>query len=297
MNKWKLATLEGWKVVGFLSALSIFPTFELSAQCPDGSPLPCRVQPTRVAPPPNSVAVLYFDNLSRDTTDAYLADGLTEEVINRLGRVLRLTVKSREAVWRFRGQQARDPAVVGRGLNVTYLVSGSFRRVGGRLRVAAELVRAATGDRLWGNRYERAEHELFELEDDVVAAVATAVVGRLLPAERASLTTRPATNLEAYTQYLKGRFEIERGTEQGHRAAVDYFRRAIALDSAFGRAFAGLADAYNLLADFEPPRNLLTNMRAAAERATTLEAGSGEALTSLAGSSGLIETSRRRNGT
>src|SRR5206468_2224880 len=92
-------------------------------------------------PASNGVAVLYFDNLSRDTADAYLADGLTEELISRLGQVARLTVKSRNAVRRFRGRLADDPSAVGRALGVVHLVSGSVRHAGARLRVTVELVK------------------------------------------------------------------------------------------------------------------------------------------------------------
>jgi TolB-like protein len=101
-----------------LVALSVvvLPAFPLAAQCPDGSPPPCRPQGTHLPPTPNSVAVLYFDNLSRDTADAYLADGLTEEIIIRLGQVQRLEVKSRFEVQRYRGHALPDPGALGRSL-------------------------------------------------------------------------------------------------------------------------------------------------------------------------------------
>jgi len=142
-------------------------------------------------PASNGVAVLYFDNLSRDTADAYLADGLTEELISRLGQVARLTVKSRNAVRRFRGRLADDPSAVGRALGVVHLVSGSVRHAGARLRVTVELVNAATGDRMWGQQYDRAEADLLGIQEDIAVTIATAIGGRLLPAERSSLTQRP----------------------------------------------------------------------------------------------------------
>ncbi|MGH2668314.1 MAG: hypothetical protein ACRDH5_04195, partial [bacterium] len=120
------------------------------------------MQPARAASAParNSVAVLYFDNLSRDTADAYLADGLTEEIIARLGQVERLRVKSRTAVQHYRGRSVGGPATLGRALGVPYLVNGTVRRAGPRLRVSVELVRAATGDRVWGDQYDRTQADL-----------------------------------------------------------------------------------------------------------------------------------------
>ncbi len=119
----------------------------------------------------NTVAVLYFDNLSRDSTDAYLADGLTEEITARLSRVQRLAVKSRNAVRRYLGQVTDDPESLGNALRVSYLVSGSVRRAGNRVRVGVELTRGATGLRTWGDEYERADTNLFAIEAAVGQAV------------------------------------------------------------------------------------------------------------------------------
>ena len=128
------------------TVLSVSPSVRLSAtQCPDGAPPPCRGATRPAAPALNSVAVLYFENATRDTNDAYLSDGITEEIISRLAGIERVTVRSRYLVRRYRGAALEDPAAVGRALNVTYLVSGSVRRAGGRLRVNAELIRAAGG--------------------------------------------------------------------------------------------------------------------------------------------------------
>ena len=183
-----------------LALLSVGPTVRLSAlQCPDGSPPPCRVARADAGPkpgvPPNSVAVLYFDNLSRDTADAYMADGLTEELIGRLGQVERLTVKSRFAVRRFRGTTTEDPATVGRALGVAHLVTGSIRRSGNRVRVTVELMRVAGGDREWGEQYDRTEADLLVIQEEIARRVATAVAGRLLPTERARLAVRPTRKL------------------------------------------------------------------------------------------------------
>ena len=150
----------------------------LTAQCPDGSPPPCRLTShASTAPAPNSVAVLYFDNLSADTADAYLAEGLTEELIARLGQLPRLAVKSRAAVQRFR-QSGADPLAAARALRVARLVTGSVRRGGNRLRVTVELVRASDGEHVWGDLYDRRDADLLAVEEDITRAVAAAIGGR-----------------------------------------------------------------------------------------------------------------------
>lgn len=132
-------------------------------------------------PPPNSIAVLYFDNLSPDSSVAYFADGLTDELIARLGQTGPLGVKSRSAVRPYRGIPANGPASIGRALGVAYLVTGSVRREGDRLRVNVELVRASSGDRVWGEQYDRRRSDLLAIQEEIARAVAGAVGDRLRP--------------------------------------------------------------------------------------------------------------------
>lgn len=280
MGRWRAGRSKRWTVGAVL--LSILSALPLSAQCPDGSPPPCRKQSrTPSAPPARSVAVLYFQSLSPDTNDAYLADGLTEELIDRLGRIARLVVRSRQAVLRFRGRTADDPASLGRDLNATYLVTGRVRRAGGHLRVAAELLQASTGTHLWGDRYDYNDTDIFSLEADVARDVASAIAGRLLSAERAAVVTRPPLTIEAHILYLRGRYEFTRGTPAALRRAADYFKRAIGADSMYAAAWAGLADALNFLATYEAPRGLALDMKRAATQAVRLDPSSAEAHTTL----------------
>src|SRR5207247_1409609 len=118
----------------------------------------------------NSVAVLCFHNLSRDTADAYLADGLTEEITARLGHLARLDVKSRIAASRYCEKAGYEPAAIGRALGVANLVNGSVRRDGRRLRVTVELVGSRNGDRLWGGEFDRADADLLDIEQDIASA-------------------------------------------------------------------------------------------------------------------------------
>src|SRR5512135_3517530 len=178
-------------------------TGTLVGQCPDGTPPPCGPRPA--APAPNTVAVLYLDNLSRDTADAYLADGLTEEIIIRLGQVQRLDVKPRFEVERFRRPAAPlDPAALGRALHAAYLVTGSVQRAGDRVRLRYEVIRAATRTQVAGDVIDRASGDLLSVESDIARAVAAAVTGQLVPEERASLTRPLTSDPLAYEEYLRG---------------------------------------------------------------------------------------------
>ena len=229
--------------------LSVVASYNgLHAQCPDGSTPPCRA--ARAEPgrkpgvPPNSIAVLYFDNLSRDTADAYLADGLTEDIIVRLGQIERLTVKSRNAVKRFRERGAEDPAVLGQTLGVAYLVSGSVRRAGPRLRVTVQLVRAADGLQVWGDVFDRSSGDLLSIGEENARAVAAAVAGRLLPAERSLLTARPTRQPGAYDHFLRGNFYLAQRTARAEAHAAEEYEAALRLDPGFGAARGRIAYVY-----------------------------------------------------
>jgi TolB-like protein len=244
----------------------------VAAQCPDGTPAPCGGRPAHLvaAPSPNSVAVLYLTNLSRDTADAYLADGLTEEIIIRLGQVPRLNVKSRFEVERFRGRAAaQDPSAVGRALQVAYLVFGSVQRAGDRVRLRYEVIRAATRAQVAGDVIDRASGDLLTVESDIAAAVATAITGQMLPDERTRLARRVTSDPVAYEQYLRGLQAAHNfGDEAALRSAVAYFDRAIARDSGFAAAFAGKAVAWSMLADgYVTPREGYGQTRVAANQA------------------------------
>ncbi len=221
----------------------------LFAQCPDGSTPPCHGATRPAAPASNSVAVLYFDNLSRDTADAYLADGLTEDIIVRLGQIERLAVKSRNAVKRFRERAAEDPAVLGRSLGVAYLVSGSVRRAGARLRVTVQLVRAADGLQVWGDVFDRSSGELLSIGEENARAVAAAVAGRLLPAERSRLASQPTRQPAAYDHFLRGNFYLAQRTARAEAHAVEEYEAALRLDPGFAAARGRIAYVYGFFSN------------------------------------------------
>ncbi len=262
--------------------LAVCATGVLKGQCPDGTPPPCAAPAPRARPGENSLAVLYFDNVSRDSDDVYLADGLTEELISRLGEVPRLAVKSRFVSRRFRGRTITDPAAMGREAGAAYLVTGSVRRAGNRVRVTAELVRTATGDRVWGATLDQESSDVLAIEEQIAQEVATGVAGRLLPAERATLARRPTRVPEAYDLYLQGLHWQQVVSEAGQRRAVELYTRAIARDSQFALAYAGLAEAWSDLADsWVAPRDAYARATEAGQRAIALDSTLPEAWNAL----------------
>ena len=250
-------------------------------QCPDGSPPPCsRAGSHAAAVNPSSVAVLYFENHSRDTTEAQLADGLTEELITRLSQVNRLDVKSRYESRRVRGA-GEDPRSIGRELHTAYLVSGSLQQAGAKVRINVALLRSSTGAQVWGDIYDRSGEDLLAIQSDIASTVATAITGQLLPTERASLTRRPTRDGLAYDLYLRARAAFGL-SESGTRDAIALFDQAIARDSTFADAWAQKAWAWVWLADgYMVARDAYTNARASANRALALDSSQAAAWTVL----------------
>jgi serine/threonine-protein kinase len=230
--------------------------------------------------PPNSLAVLNFDNLSPDTADAYLADGLAEEISSRLGDVGRLQVKSRQAVQRFRGTAAGDlPSALGVG----YLVEGSVRRAGDRVRTSIHLVDARTGFRVWGEDYDRATRDLLSLQEEIARDVAIQIAGRLLPAERALLAARPTDHPEAYDRFLRGNYYLTQRTPGAVARAIAEHEAAADLDPTFTSALARAAYGYALYLEWGweypglPPDSLLARGFEASEAALAHDSAAADA--------------------
>ncbi len=260
------------RVLAFAIPLSLCPAVPLLAQCPDGSPPPCGRAAAVAAPGANSVAVLYFDNHSRDTANAYLADGLTEELIVRLGNVRRLEVKSRFESQRVRGGAARDPRALGRAMRAAFLVTGSLQQAGQRVRLSVSLVRTASGAQVWGNVYDRSGADILQIQSDIAGEVAGAITGQLLPAEQASLARRPTNDPVAYDLYLRGIGAANSLSEAGLRAGLELFDRAIARDSNFADVYARQALVWLFLADsYVEGRIGYQKSREAAERTLRLD--------------------------
>jgi TolB-like protein/DNA-binding SARP family transcriptional activator len=234
-------------------------------------------------PPATSVAVLYFENLSRDTLDEYLVDGLTEEIVSRLGGIDRLRVKSRNAVRRLRSDTSDDPAALGRSLGVRFLVEGSVRRAGERVRVTVRLVNSADGFRVWGADFDRETADLLGVEEDIAANVAANVAGQLLPVERAALGRRLTRNLGAYDQYLRGNYHLAQRTQRSVSLAIREYDAAARLDSGFTMALARSAYGHALFLSWgwthprASPSELLAEGLVTANRALAQDSTSSDA--------------------
>ncbi len=193
-------------------------------------------------PAANSVAVLYFE--TRDTADAYLADGLTEDIATLLGDLSSLQVMAPGVVRRAQRATPQDLSAIARALSVRYLVDGTVRRAGGRLRVSARLVVGGTSVSRWGEIFDRAPEELLALPSVIAREVAARVEGTVGTGERAALGTLRTRSPAAYDHYLRGNFFLALRSPEGTARAIGEYREAERLDSGFAAAIGRAAYAH-----------------------------------------------------
>jgi eukaryotic-like serine/threonine-protein kinase len=230
-----------------------------------------------------SIAVLPFSNSSGDPGAEYLADGIAESLIDRLGQVPDLRVMSWHAVARFKGMDL-DPRAVGGQLRVRALVLGRVKSLGGDLSISVELVDTRSNSHLWGDRYHRRFSDILALQQEISTQVAERLQVKISGEVQRRLAQTPTTDAEAFQLYLKGRHAWRRRTPQALREAVDHFRAAIERDPHYALAYAGLADAYTLLSflvGVMPPKEALPQAKAAAQRALDLAPELADAHTSM----------------
>jgi adenylate cyclase len=214
--------------------VQIEPGTELVARWRDAPPLPDKP----------SIAILPFDNMSGDADQEYFADGITEDLITELSRFRSLFVIARYSTFTFKGQNV-DHEEVARKLGVRYLVEGSVRKAGARVRVTAQLIDAKTGHHLWAERYDRDLEDIFAVQDELTRSIVSILPGRLEDADREHAERKRTTDVTAYDHVLLGnehwkRMLLERGDE-----ARAHFQKAIEIDSQYARAYAGIAWTHN----------------------------------------------------
>jgi adenylate cyclase len=186
-----------------------------------------------------SIAVLPFANMSGNKDEEYFADGMTDDLITDLSKISGLSVISRNAVFLYKGQ-AVDIPDVGKRLGVRYVLEGSVRRAGGRMRINAQLILVETGHHLWAERYDREYADIFALQDEVIEKIVGAMAVSLSANEHKTLVRIPTLNLEAYDNYLRAEQESFKGL-RGSQGALNLYRKAFRIDPEFAEAYAGYA--------------------------------------------------------
>jgi non-specific serine/threonine protein kinase len=197
--------------------------------------------PSDARPSEKSIAVLYFENLSGVKEDEYFRDGITEDIITELSKIKGLNTFSRPTVLAYRDKPV-TPAHIGQQLGAAFVLTGSLRRAGNRLRINAQLIDTHTDFPLWSERYDREMRDVFEVQDEIARNIADALRITLTPQEQAALATKPTENLQAYDQYLRGKSYARRMTRQDLEFALQMFEGAITLDPEFALAHAAIAN-------------------------------------------------------
>jgi serine/threonine protein kinase/Tfp pilus assembly protein PilF len=189
-----------------------------------------------------SVAVLYFENQSGSKEDEYLRDGITEDVLTELSKIRGLNTFSRPTVLAFRDKPV-TPTQIGQQLGAAYVLTGTLRRAGARLRINAQLVDTRTDFPVWSERFDREMKDVFEVQDEIARKIAEALRVTLSPQELEALAVKPTENLQAYDLYLRGKRYARRQTRQDLEFALQMFENAVAMDPSFALAYAACANA------------------------------------------------------
>ncbi len=188
-----------------------------------------------------NVAVLYFENLSGVKEDEYFRDGITEDIITELSKIKGLNIFSRPTVLAYRDKPV-TPAQIGQQLKAAFVLTGSLRRAGNRLRINAQLIDTATDFPLWSDRYDREMKDVFEVQDEIARKIAEALRITLSPQEQEAISTKPTEDLQAYDLYLRGKSYARRLTRQDLEFALQMFENAVAQDERFALAYAAIAN-------------------------------------------------------
>jgi adenylate cyclase len=238
------------------------PTLIISHDAPPAAP----ARPRR-----KSVAVLYFENLSGDCEDEYFRDGMTEDVITELEKIRELRLFPRSSVLAFRDKPV-PLTQVGDQLCADFVMEGSIRRAGDRLRITARLAETASGHSVWAERYDRRMEDVFAIQDEIAQSIALALRVVLTDKEKSEIEKVPTSNIQAYDYYLRGRKFLYQLRSPSLEFARQMFARAIVIDPNYARAYAGVADCSSFLYMwFESTEDNLREALSASRRAVELD--------------------------
>jgi TolB-like protein/Tfp pilus assembly protein PilF len=231
-----------------------------------------------------SVAVLPFENMSTDPENEYFSDGITDDIIAQLSKISALKVISRTSSMQYK-KSAKKITAIAQELGVGAILEGSVRKAGQRVRIVAHLVDPRTEQHLWGDTFDRKLDDIFEVQSEVAQQITGALSVALSPEEKQRVEKKSTGDVDAYNLYLLGRFHANKWAEADVLKAIECFQGAIAKDPAYAVAYAGLADAYELLSigfSSKPPVEYLAQAKAMALKALEMDDTLAEAHTSLA---------------
>jgi len=238
---------------------------------------------TSSAIPNKSIAVLPFDNLSRDPDNAYFCEGVQDEILTRLAKVADLKVISRTSTQHFKSAPDNLPQIA-KQLGVAHILEGSVQRANDQIRVNVQLINALTDAHLWAETFDRKLTDIFAVESEIAKTIADTLQAKLSGSEQHAIAARPTENTEAHQLYLKGRFFWNKRTGNDLKKSLDYFQQAITADPSYALAYAGVADAYVFMPGYTagPPQDCYPKAMAAAKKALELDNTLAEAHTTLA---------------
>ena len=237
---------------------------------------------------PRRLAVLPFDNYSADSDDAYLSDGLTEELIGTISMIKDLRVIARTSVARYRGT-SKSISQIASELNVGTILEGSIRRTARRIRISAQLIDAATEDHLWAEHFTLEHGDLLEMQAIIARRVSKSLALELLPVENKALQLVERSNSEAHMAYLKGRHFLQMRSRSALETAIGHFECALQIDPTYAHALAGLADVYCRMEPHTSTEESYRMAKAYAEQALALDDSLPEVYSSLAIIAGMFE--------
>jgi DNA-binding winged helix-turn-helix (wHTH) protein/TolB-like protein/Flp pilus assembly protein TadD len=239
--------------------------------------------PSNVTPPIKSIAVLPFKPLLAGSRDESLEMGMADSLIARLSNIREITVRPISSVRKYTALE-QDPVAAGREQRVDAVLDGQIQTAAEKVRVTVQLLRVADGTPIWSSQFDEKMTDIFTVQDSISERVAAAFAVTLTNEEQRGLTKRHTEDPEAYQSYLKGRFQLNRLTDDGFFKGRDYFQQAIDKDPNYALAYAGLADAYNALGGFDAlaSKEAFPGAREAAEKALKLDDSLAEAHSALA---------------
>jgi TolB-like protein/Flp pilus assembly protein TadD len=273
----------GKKIVAITIVLAIIAAGLLAFRLLGPKLVVSRHSEVATAIPEKSIAVLPFDSLSEDKSNAYFAEGVQDEILTRLAKVADLKVISRTSTQHFKSAPDDLPQIA-KQLGVAHVLEGSVQKANDEIRVNVQLINALTDAHLWADTFDRKLTDIFAVESEIAKTIADTLQAKLTGSEKTAMSKKPTENAEAYELYLKGRHFWNRRTEADIRKALEYFQQAIAKDPSYALAYAGLADCYAILPAYTngSPRQFVESAITAARRAIELDDSLAEAHTSFA---------------